>query len=168
MRIFGLLLHGVLVVSVAMAFASCAAQSVQPELVSATPPKASLQFVDLPGFDKDLVQSLSAPLPQVQVAFYDRITPSALPERLQKWMASVETGGGSVKIVPPPSTVTARSPFMLLSAVSSLWSANRMIKEASAAAQYKMAHAYDAELLLRLDDKGDTLVDRVVFVQKKK
>ncbi len=138
------------------------------QTASAAPAKPSLQFVDLAGFDKDLTQSLGSPLPKVDIAFYDRITPSAIPERLQKWMASVESSGGSVKVVPPPSTVTAKSPFLLLSAASSLWSANKMAKEAAVAAQYKVAHQYDADIVLKVDDKGDTVVDKVVFNQRKK
>lgn len=133
-----------------------------------TAPKAQLQFVDLQGFDRDLAASLGAPLAQVDVAFYDRITPSALPERLQKWMASVEAGGGTVKVVQPPSSVTARSPFLVISAISSLWTANKMAKEAAVAAQFRAARAYDAEILLKLDDKGETVVDKVAFNQRKK
>ena len=135
---------------------------------SAAPAKTSLVFVDLLSFDKDLSGSLASSLPKVDVAFYDRITPSAIPERLQKWMASVESGGGNVKISPPPSSVTAKSPFLLLSAASSLWSANKMAKEAAISAQYRAAHVYDAEILLKLDDKGDTVVDKVVFNQRLK
>jgi hypothetical protein len=156
-----------MLLAVAFALMACETNPTQPQ-AQPVPPKPALQFVDLPGFDKDMTQSLGHSLPQVQVAFYDRITPSALPERLQKWMASTESGGGSVKIVPPPSNVSARSPFLLISAASSLWSANKMIKEASVAAQYKAAHAYDAEVILKLDDKGDTVVEKVVFNQRKK
>ena len=60
----------------------------------AGPPKAELQFIDLPGFDKALNGSLDAALPRVGVDFYDQVAPSALPERLQSWLAAVETGGG--------------------------------------------------------------------------
>jgi hypothetical protein len=162
-----LLLRFSLFLTLAFALAACETNPSQPQ-AEQSPPKPALQYVDLPGFDRDITQSLSHPLPQVQVAFYDRITPSALPERLQKWMASIESGGGNVKIVPPPSNVSARSPFMLISAVSSIWSANKMIKEASIAAQYKAAHAYDAEVILKLDDKGDTVVEKIVFNQRKK
>jgi hypothetical protein len=129
-------------------------------------PKDQLQFTDLQGFDRDLSGSLSAPLPQVDVAFFDRITPSALPDRLQKWMAAVESGGGKVAVVPPKSSVTAKSPLMLVSAVSTLWSANKMIKEAAVAAQYRAAAQYDAEIQLKVDDKGDTVVDKVVFKKR--
>lgn len=151
--------------SVAVLLTAC--ETNPSQATNTAPAKPSLQFVDLAGFDKDLTQSLGSPLPKVDIAFYDRITPSAIPERLQKWMASVESSGGSVKVVPPPSTVTAKSPFLLLSAVSSLWSANKMAKEAAITAQYKAAHQYDADIVLKVDDKGDTVVDKVVFNQRK-
>ena len=131
-------------------------------------PRAELKFIDLPSFDRDLTGSLSAPLPSVSVAFYDRITPSALPERLQTWMAAVEAGGGAVKVVPAPSSVTAKNPLMLISAISALWSASKLVKEASAKAQFRAAQAYDAQILLKADDQGQSLVDRVVFTQRQK
>lgn len=151
-----------------LAFALVACESNPTHPVSAAPAAAELQFVDLQGFDRDLAGSLSASLPQVNVAFYDRIAPSALPNRLQHWMASVEAGGGTVKVVPPKSSVTAKSPFLLISAISTIWSASKMVKDMSTQAQFKAAQAYDAEILLKLDDQGESLVDRVVFVQRKK
>jgi hypothetical protein len=156
----------VLALLLAVLLAACNSNPPLPE--AAVEPKPNLSFVDLQTFDRDLSSSLKAPLPAVDVAFYDRITPSTLPERLQKWMASIEAGGGSVKIVPPKSTVTAKNPFMVISAATSLWSANKMIKEAAVEDQFKLAKSYDAEIRLKVDDKGDTLVDRVVFVQRKK
>ena len=91
-----------------------------------------------------------------------------MPERLQQWMASVEAGGGTVKVTPPKSSVTAKNPFLIISAISTLWTASKMAKEAAVKAQFQKAQSYDAEILLKVDDKGDTLVDQVVFVQRKK
>jgi hypothetical protein len=156
-----------------IAQASSAATSAVPAAVavptaSVQTTKSTLQFIDLQSFDRDLHGALTAPLPQVDITFYDRITPSTLPERIQKWMASVENGGGSVKITPPPSTVTAKNPFLLLSAASSLWSANKMMKEAAVQSQFKSASTYDANVVLKVDDKGDTVVDKLVFTQRVK
>jgi len=144
-----------------------ACQSNPPQAESAEPPKASVQFLDVQGFDRDLSRAMAAPLPAVDVAFYDRITPSALPDRLQKWLASVESSGGSVKVVPPKSTVAAKSPFLLISAASSLWSASKATREYTQEAQFKVAHSYNAEIQLKIDDKGDTIVDKVLFIQRK-
>ena len=149
-----------------LVLAACESNPTQP--ASAGPPKPELQFVDLQGFDRDLATSLRAPLPQVDVAFFDRITPSAMPPRLEQWMAAVEAGGGAVTVVPPKPSVTSKSPFMLISAISTLWSASKMAKEMSAKAQFKAAGAYDAQIILKLDDKGESVVDKVVFLQRKK
>lgn len=157
-----------LMTCVMLAFTLSACETNPAQTASPVPAKSELKFVDLSGFDRDLSASLSAPLPRVEVAFYDRITPSAVPERLQHWMAAVELGGGSVKVVPPQSSVTAKSPFLIISLVSSLWSASKMVKELSAKAQFKSAQGFDAEILLKVDDKGESVVDKVVFLQRTK
>ncbi len=127
-----------------------------------------LQFIDMGGFDQSLSTSLNTASPKVEVGFYDKVAPSALPERLQKWMAAVESRGGKVKITPPPSNVTAKSPFLLISAISSIWTASGMVKDASAESRFAVAGNYDAELVLKQDDRGDTLVEKLVFVQRAK
>ena len=157
-----------LVVVLALAFLLVACDTNPTQAVSTEPAKAELQFVDMQGFDRDLATSMSATLPKIEVAFYDRITPSALPERLQHWMASVQAGGGSVKVVPPKSTVTAKNPFLLISAISTLWSASKMLKDISTQAQFQNAQDFDAEIILKADDKGESLVDRVVFIHRTK
>jgi hypothetical protein len=160
----GLALAASLALSVLLS--ACVARPIEP--ANTEPPKAALQFVDLQGFDRELASSLSATLPTVDVAFYDRVSPSALPPRLQSWMASVEAGGGSVKVVPPPSTVAAKSPLLLLGLVTSLWTASKMAREMSSKAQLNVAKDYDANILLKTDDKGESVVDKVVFVKRKK
>jgi hypothetical protein len=140
-----------------------------PALVEqAAAPKEALQFIDLQSFDQDLSGSLNAVLPKVDVNFYNQIAPSALPDRLQNWMVAVQSGGGTVKVVPPKSTLTAKNPFLLISAVSSLWTASKMIKAASVNAQFTAAKVYDAEIMLKTDDHGQSWVDKVVFTQRKK
>jgi hypothetical protein len=129
-------------------------------------PKDILQFIDLQSFDRDLATSLAAPLPKVNVYFFDRISPSALPERLQHWMAAVEAGGGKVKITPAKSTVTAKTPFLLISAFSSLWNASKLLGFATESTQLSTAKAYDAQIVLKADDSGASWIDQVVFTQR--
>jgi len=131
-------------------------------------PKSNVQFIDLQSFDHDLFTSMNAALPVIDVTFYDKVTPNELPVRLQNWMVSVEAGGGKVKVIPPPSTVTTRSPLLLIGLVTSLWTANKMAKEVSNAVQLKKAGTYDAEIRLKTDDSNNhTVVDKVVFIQRK-
>jgi hypothetical protein len=130
------------------------------------PPPSEIAFIDLQGFDSTLASSLSAPLPQVQISFYDKISPSALPLRLQTWLSSVEAGGGKVKVKPPKSDISAKDPFLLLSLASSLWSASKLAKEAALKAQFASAQAYDAELVLKDDGNGQSVVEKVVFFKR--
>jgi hypothetical protein len=130
--------------------------------------KAQLQFADLQVFDHELFAALHASLPDVNVAFYDRITPSALPDRLQKWMAAIEEGGGQVKITPPPSTVSAKSPFLLIGLANFAMNVSKVNKAAAAASQFKPAQAYNANIQLKVDDKGDTIIDKVLFTPRAK
>jgi len=152
----------------ALALSLLGCQTNLNQSVGAAPAKAELAFVDLKGFDRDLAGSLSSPLPKVDVTFYDRVTPSAMPERLQLWMASVEGGGGAVKVVPPKSSLTAKNPFLLIGAISTLWSVNKTMKEMSDQSQFNSAKDFDAEIILRQDDQGDSVVDKVVFLKRKK
>ena len=153
-----------LILLLAFALASCESIPIDP-LVSGGP-NAALRFIDWSSFDQELSNSLSAPLPQVEVAFYDRVSPSAMPDRLQKWLMSVQTGGGSVKVVQPSPTVSVKNPLLLVSAIQSLWSATKMVKGVFAQSQFKSAQHFNAEIILKPDDKGESVIDKVVFVRK--
>lgn len=132
----------------------------------AEPAQTDLRFVDLQKFDRELYSSLSQSLPSVEVAFYNEVTPNALPERLQNWMAAVETGGGKVKVIPPKSSVQPKDPFLLLSLATTLWSASKTAKELSTNSRFNSAVGYDAVIQLKIDEKGTSVVEKVVFNKK--
>ena len=167
--------HGSLILSVISAVTTLALVACQttpqpalapaPVAASAAPIPSEIQFVDLKTFDTQLSGALGAQLPKVEVDFYNRVTPSELPERLQQWMASVEKGGGSVRVVPPPGSITPKDPLLLFSA---LWNAIKLARMAAENAQRKPAQAYDAQILLKADPQGEAVVDKIVFVQRDK
>lgn len=134
----------------------------------ASPAKSNLEFIDLQGFDRDLHNSLSAALPAVDVAFYSRVSPSALPERLQKWMAAVESGGGKIKVTPAKSTVTAKNPFMIIGVVNFAFNLSKAAKLEAEYSQFKPAKSFDAEIVLKADGDGESIVDKVVFTPRVK
>jgi len=130
--------------------------------------KPELQFLDFQSFDKDLQNSLSAPLPKVEVTFLDRVSPNVIPDRLQKWMAAVEADGGQVQIIEPPPAFAPKDPFLLVSIVSSLWSASKVVREAAQSNQFKAAKGYDAKLILKNSEQGGTAVEKIIFVARSK
>lgn len=146
---------------IAILLAGCAASAPPAE-----PARPALQFVDLQQFDRELGASLSAPLPRVEVSLYDRVAPSALPARLQRWLGAADQGGGKVRVVPAPGSVTPKNPLLLVSIISSLWSGQNMAKEIAAESRLRAARNYDVQVFLRQDEHGDTLVDRIVFEQR--
>ena len=152
---------------VALSLAAC---QTPPSAASATAPaaKPELQFVDLQSFDRELSTALASQLPKVDVVFYDRVPPSAMPERLQRWMASVEAGGGTVKVVPPPGSVTPKDPFLLFSAISAVWNASRLANAASASSLVKPAQGYDVSIVLKADEQAGSVIDQLVFVPHRK
>ena len=133
-----------------------------------TQAKPELQFLDFQSFDKDLQNSLGAPLPTVEVTFLDRVSPNVIPDRLQKWMAAVEADGGQVQVIEPPPAFAPKDPFLLVSIASSLWSAGKVVREAAQNSQFNAAKGYDAKLILKNSEQGGTVVEKVVFVARKK
>ena len=130
--------------------------------------KPELQFLDFQSFDKDLQNSLSTPLSKVEVTFLDRVSPNSIPDRLQKWMAAVEADGGQVQVIEPPPAFAPKDPFLLMSIVSSLWNASKMVRDAAQGNQFKAAKGYDAQLILKNSEQGGTVVEKVIFVERKK
>lgn len=146
-----------------LAAAGC--QSLPQQVADGRPPQPRIEFLDLQMFDRELGRSFAAPLSTVEVQFLDRTSPNRIPERMQLWMAAVEDGGGQVKVTPPPAPFGSRSPALLIGAIASLWSASKAVSEMAQKAQYERAKRYNAEVVLKLD-KGETVIDRIVFSQK--
>ena len=142
-----------------------ACQSISPTAGN-TAPRTELTFIDLTRFDRELAAALSADPPTVAVSFHDRVSPNALPARLQSWLSAVEAGGGTVEVVTPPPALTARGPVLIVGAITTLWRAYQAGVEVSDSAQRRAAKGFDAQIRLARTDTGSTLVDRIVFSRK--
>ena len=62
--------------------------------VSLSPVKDSITFIDTQKFDTELANSLVNNKNPVDVDFYNPVTPTQMPPRLEKWIAVAETTGG--------------------------------------------------------------------------
>jgi hypothetical protein len=101
-----------------------------------------------------------------EVAFYEKVSPNSVPERLQKWLAVVEAKGGKVLVEPPPNELVSRSPFAALSLVGSLITTIKGLAHFNAEKIYEAANGRDAVISLQRNNKGEVVVNTIKFVKR--
>ena len=125
-----------------------------------------LNFIDVAKFDRDLASAMSQKNDVTEVAFYEKVSPNSVPERLQKWLAVVEAKGGKVLVEPPPNELVSRSPFAALSLVGSLISTIKGLAHFNAEKIYETANGRDAVISLQRNNKGEVVVNTIKFVKR--
>jgi len=149
-----------------MALASCAANVPLSSAVESTPTGAKLSFLDISKFDRDLSGSLQDKNASVEVAFYDRVSPNNVPDRLQKWISVVEADGGKVLVEPPPNELVARSPFAALSLIGTLITSIKGFAQFNSEKIYESAKGRDAVISLERNANGQVLVTSIKFLKR--
>ena len=67
------------------------------------PPREQVSYLDTGAFDRNLSNSLGADLPEVVIPVQDKMTPVAIPERLNKWLSAVDANGGQIQVKEMPA-----------------------------------------------------------------
>jgi hypothetical protein len=138
----------------------CAATG--PE-ADAPPPAQSLQFVDIPKFDRDLSASLGSAHETVDVGFYERVSPNNMPQRLQKWLSAVEKSGGKIDVMPPPNDLVPKNPLALIGLLGSLMSSLKALEQFSADRLLDATKGRDAVIALDRNAASEIIVAKVIF-----
>jgi len=125
-----------------------------------------LNFIDVAKFDRDLASAMSQKNNITEVAFYEKVSPNSVPERLQKWLAVVEAKGGKVLVEPPPNELVSRSPFAALSLVGSLITTIKGLAHFNAEKIYEAANGRDVVISLQRNNKGEVVVNTIKFVKR--
>jgi len=126
-----------------------------------------VRFIDITKFDTDLERALTNGNAPVNVTFYERTSPNNMPNRLQKWISSVEKSGGRVDVEPPADEPTPRSPALLLGLLGGLWSSIKAWGEIREQAVLRAAQTRDAVIVLERNASGEVIVSRVTFNVRK-
>jgi hypothetical protein len=126
----------------------------------------TVPFIDIPKFDRDLYNALSHKTEQVNVSFYDQVSPNKMPERLQKWISAVEKTGGKVDVEPPPNEPVPKSPLFLIGLIGSLWSAIKALAEIKEESVYLAAAKRNVVIVLDRDATRQIVVARVNFLPR--
>lgn len=127
-----------------------------PQVVQ--PPRQGMTFMDSRLFDSQLSKELDAGKESVEVDVLGKMSLSALPDRLDKWITRVgETGSVEVR----ENNTRTRNFFGLIPMIFSGF------KALSEERTLGPAKNYDMSILYRRDASGDTLIERIVFKRKK-
>jgi hypothetical protein len=153
-------------VCVSLALASCAATVPISSAVENTPTGAKISFLDIPKFDRDLSVSLQEKNKTVEVAFYDKVSPNNVPDRLQKWISVVEADGGKVLVEPPPNELVSRSPMAAISLVGTLISSIKGFSKFNSDRVYEAAKGRDTVIGLERNNKGEVVIHSIKFVRR--
>lgn len=141
---------------------SCAFFSTTPPAVGQSNPD-SIRFIDLSKFDSDMEKALNVSKETVTVTFYEKTSPNNMPNRLQKWVTSVEKSGGKIEVEPPPDEPRARSPVMLIGLLGGLWSSIKAWGEIKEKSMLEAAQSRNVQIYLERNSTGDIIVSRVTF-----
>lgn len=156
-------LLGSVLLSCVLALLGCASNP--PQSASATP-QPRLNFVDIDAFDRDLAASLRADLGTVDIQFFEKVSPNALPPRLQKWLQTAEGTGGRVQVDPPEGELVARNPLALLSLFGTLFTSAKAAVQMQQEAQLNAAREHDVRIVLERASDGRVLVNKVTFKKR--
>jgi hypothetical protein len=127
--------------------------------------KSNIVFIDIGKFDSELHASLSEKSEPVVVTFYDKVSPNAMPERLQKWLTSVERSGGKIEIEHPANELAPKNPALLLSLFSGLWSGMKAVAEIQDEQALKAARGKTAVISLERNAANQLVVGKVTFMK---
>lgn len=157
-------LFGPWVVGVVVMLSGCQTEPVHTPSVEADAAVVKeVKFFDIKKFDHDLYAALHGTSPEVTVLMYEKVSPNATPDRLQKWLNSVEKNGGKVEIEPPPNELVPRNPFALIGLIGGLWDAIKATSDYRDAQLTNSVKGRDAVIRLERNARGEIVVGSILF-----
>lgn len=122
-----------------------------------------IRFIDITKFDSDLEKALSTHKDAVLITFYEKTSPNNMPNRLQKWISTVEKSGGKIDVEPPPDEPRPRSPGLLIGLLGGLWSSIKAWGEIREKAMLQAAQGRNVVIYLDRNSSGEIIVSQVKF-----
>jgi len=125
-------------------------------------------FLDADKFDHQLSASLSAPMAEITVPFYDKVSPNNMPERMKVWVNQVEKSGGKIQMSEPPSSsgVTSKNPFLIFSVINAIRTLITLEQKAEKEKVFASAKGHDVKILLAYNAQNEVVNDKIVFAKK--
>lgn len=145
---------------------ACATNVPLTSSVETTATGARLSYLDIAKFDRDLSGALKDKNASVEVAFFNKVSPNNVPERIQKWISVIDSSGGKVLVEPPPNEFVSRSPMAALSLVGTLISTVKTFAKFNSERIYDAAKGRDAVISLERNSTGQVVIKTIKFVYR--
>jgi hypothetical protein len=156
------------IISLCLVLLCVACSSPSVPLFEKAKPSPNLGFIDIEKFDRDLAASFEEPLNSVDVIFYDKTSPNAIPPRMQKWISATEKTGGKITIEPPPNDLVPRNPVALFGLFGSLFSGAKFALDMRADLRLEKSKGHDAVIYLERNSQGEVVVAKIKFTKQSK
>ena len=144
---------------IAALLAACASEPPAP------PPKEKVAYLDTTSFDRSLSRSLNADLDTIEIPVEDRMSPVAIPERLNKWLSAVDASGGNVQ-VKQVSDEQGKTRGFPIAVIGLAIEVVRLLRGNPEEKLYKPAGNYDADIVVRQGPSGERVIERVVLKRR--
>lgn len=144
---------------IAALLAACASEPPAP------PPKEKVAYIDTTSFDRSLSRSLNADLDTIEIPVEDRMSPVAIPERLNKWLSAVDASGGNVQ-VKQASDEQGKTRGFPIAVIGLAIEVVRLLRGNPEEKLYKPAGNYDADIVVRQGPSGERVIERVVLKRR--
>jgi hypothetical protein len=137
--------------------AGCASEPPAP------PPKELVGYIDTNSFDRSLSSSLSADLETIEIPVNDRMSPVAIPDRLNKWLSAVDANGGNIQVKQIPDELGGKQRGFPIAVIGLAIEVVRMLRGTPEERLYKPAANYDADIMVRQGPGGERVIERVLL-----
>ena len=132
----------------------------------APPPKEKVTYIDTNSFDRNLSSSMNASLDTIEIPVDDKISPVAIPDRLNKWLAAVDANGGDIQVKQVETTAQGKTRGFPIAVIGLAIEVVRLLRGDPAEQLYKSAGNYDADIMVRQGPSGERVIERVVLKRR--
>ncbi len=126
--------------------------------------RTRMTFMDSKLFDMRLGKELESGKDVVEIDVTGRVPLSNIPPRIDKWVVrSAEEG--KVELLPSEPAPKTRFIFSLIPMIFNAFGAYKDMQEER---MFDQAKRYDTKIFYKKDDTGDTLIEKIVLIKRKK
>jgi len=121
---------------------------------------STLEYLDSDYFDNTLSTNMNGKHATIEVAFLTPFSSNNVPSRVDAWLTAIGNTGGEVEMEPAEGERKERN---LASLMLSLYTVYQEIQKI---VRYLPARHYNAKLLYRQNERGEAMIEKIVFTHK--